>query len=391
MMGSLAPSLTVVVHRDVEVLTRLARPLEEMERATRTPVTARGTWLLCWLRAHPEVQPLVVTVHADRRVVAAAVLACRRRGAYLEVRPAGAGNSDEIRLPASNAAAADALAHGVVDALGDLGRPWRVVLRDLPQDDPVVARLHELLPYSKVVPGDVSPRLALGPARDLRSYVSRNRHQQSRRLHNRLLADGHRLEVQHLRTPSEIEAVMPAVLEVHRARDLQVRGATDLDRPEDQRFFEVVVYTHAARGEVCLTILRAGPTLVAYVLCFVDDDVWRMWNCRFDPEWSRYGPGRLSHEASLEAALAAGATTYDWMRGQEGYKDGLSDHSVRMVDLHAASGAVMWTALQVAAWGRSVLRGLRASSPVGRSGWELLVRSSRPAGHMSSGRQTPSR
>lgn len=365
-------ALTVEVHVGVDALDRLGPRLDALLAATGAPVTARRAWLSSWFCAHREWCPLVVTVDRGPEVLAAAVLARRRGRAVDEVRAAGAGASDEVRLPARDADSARLLAQGVADALHDLRRPWRLLLRDLPPQDRAAQELLRALPHAATSPGDVSPRLALGPARDLRGYVSRNHHQQSRRLRNRLARDGHDLQVDQLGTPAEVAAVLPEVVAVCRARDHQLRRHSRLDGGPDLDFFLDVVTAHAARGEVALTALRVDGALAAYVLCFRDGPTWRMWNCRFHPTWAPYGLGRLSHDASLAAALEAGCLTYDWMRGDEAYKDGLSDHVHRAEDLFAASSLALWA---VDEGRRRLYRGLRAAkdaSPATRQAWERL-------------------
>jgi hypothetical protein len=103
-----------------------------------------------------------------------------------------------------------------------------------------------------------------------------------------------------------------------------------------------VILEHAARGQVELTTLRLRGELAAYVLCFLDGGAYRMWNCRLAPAWSRYGAGRIANDAALERALAdAGATEFDWMRGAEPYKLGLSNHVEHALDLRAWSSPAL--------------------------------------------------
>jgi CelD/BcsL family acetyltransferase involved in cellulose biosynthesis len=369
-----APSSTVIhhVHHGDAALRVLGPALDALHEATGSPVTARRPWVETWLEAHSGWSPLAVTVTRGDALTAAALLVRQRRAAYDDVRAAGFGASDEVRLPASDVAAAHRLAVGMAQALADLGRPWRLSLRDVPQRDPVVGCLEHELSHVVVVPGDVSPRLTLGEAREVRSYVSRNHHQQTRRLQNRISRDGHSLQVQHLRDPAGVDAVLPEVVRVCQERDHELRRFSNLDRDPGRAFFIETVRRHAARGEVELTTLRLDEQLAAYVLCFRDGTAWRMWNCRFAPDWGRYGPGRLSHDASLQAALDTGCTLYDWMRGDEAYKDALSDHVHQVADLHAASHLALWSGLESARRARVGLRDLKNRYPAASRTWEQL-------------------
>jgi CelD/BcsL family acetyltransferase involved in cellulose biosynthesis len=255
--------------------------------------------------------------------------------------------------------------------------------------DPVVTRLAELLPHAATAPGDVSPRLSLGKASPLRAYVSRNHHQQARRLRNRLARDGHDLEIRQLEDTLEIAKVLPEVVAVCRARDHQLRRHSGLDSGPGLAFFNDVVAEHAAGGAVALTTLRLDGALAAYVLCFKDGGAWRMWNCRFAPTWAEYGPGRLSHDASLEAAIEQGCTLYDWMRGDENYKYALSDHVYRAADMFAASNALVWAACEFPRRTRAALRDAKNGSTAATWAWGCLRRLQQTLLHPPGTRSAP--
>lgn len=329
------------------VLDRLGADLDEIHAATATPVTARRPWLSTWVRCNPEVEPLALVVRgAQGRIDAVALLGRRARRSFTEFVALGHGCSDQVRLPARDAASADLLARAVSAHLRAVPGRWRLVVRHLPGGDPVAARIAAELPCAKVVPGDVSPALRFGPSRSLRSHVSRNHHQQVRRMMNRMRRDELFPVIEHLREPAAIAAVLPQVEEVCRRRDIDLRGQSSLDHNGTGAFFRQVILEHALRGEVELTALRLRGELAAYVLCFNDNGSRRMWNCRLSPAWRRYGPGRIANNAALGKALADGrCTEFDWMRGNEPYKSGMSNHVERSQDLLAWSDATLRTIL----------------------------------------------
>jgi CelD/BcsL family acetyltransferase involved in cellulose biosynthesis len=105
-----------------------------------------------------------------------------------------------------------------------------------------------------------------------------------------------------------------------------------------------VVLDHADREEVELTTLRLDGQLAAYVLCFRDGGAYRMWSCRVAPAWLRYGVGRLANNAALEHALSdQDSTAFDWMRGDEGYKQSMANH------IEQAQDVLAWSSLTVRA------------------------------------------
>jgi CelD/BcsL family acetyltransferase involved in cellulose biosynthesis len=90
-----------------------------------------------------------------------------------------------------------------------------------------------------------------------------------------------------------------------------------------------------------------------------------MWNCRFDPHWGKFSPGKLAMDESVANALSSGGKAYDFMRGAEPYKASFANQQAVAVDFHASSGRFLagQTALFLAA--RARVRHLEAAG--GRS------------------------
>jgi CelD/BcsL family acetyltransferase involved in cellulose biosynthesis len=164
-----------------------------------------------------------------------------------------------------------------------------------------------------------------------------------------------------LHTASEIAGVRVEVERIFRARDLDVGRTSAMDKPHSRAFFRSVVSRHAEAGQVRLTCVHIDGRLAAYVLCFLDGDVVRMWNCRFDPELGRYSPGKIAMDASVRHALEEGALAYDFMRGEERYKDGYANHREVAVDLSASSHGAIHAAESLALRAHKRLRVVEAS------------------------------
>lgn len=304
-------------------LAGMAEALDDLHRATQTPVTARRPWLQIWSECYPQYEPVAVVVDGPepQRLDGAALLARRRRGPLTELVAMGHGPSDQSRLPARDAEAAAALADGIATLLGRLPRPWRLRVAQLPVGDPVATKLVEQLSAATLVPGERSPTTEFGPERSLRSYVSKNHHQQVRRMLNRMARDGLEPVVDAHRDPDHLRDLLPEIEEVFRERDHQLGRDSKIDDPHAGPFFRRVVVDAAQRGEAELVTVHLGGELAAYVLSFLDGGAYRMWNCRFHPRFEHYGIGRVANDAALSRALAdADATEFDWMKGEEAYK-----------------------------------------------------------------------
>lgn len=346
-----------------ESLSRIGAELDDLHEAVRTPVTSRRIWLQSWVESYPEYRPTVVGLGATDGTLAAAALLATRGPRQLVM--CGHGPSDAVTMPARDATSAALLAVGLVEELEQRRRPWRLILRHLVPGDVVAPYLARRLAHAALVPGDVSPVLNAQDGASLSSYVTSSHRRGVSRIRNRMTRDGLAPEVQHLGAPSDVLAALPEVERVYRARDESLGRACPLDARSHRDFFRKVVGRHAASGQVCLTTLRLRGRLAAYVLCFLDGDVSRMWNCRFDPPLEKYSPGKLAMDESVSHALNTGCTTYDFMRGAERYKASYANDQVTALDLYASSGPLVAAGNAVFLAARDRMRSAKESGGAG--------------------------
>lgn len=353
------------------LLHDLGGRLDALHAATDTPLTARRTWLQAWVESFPDWQPWAVGLDDDDGGLrGVALFAVKRVGPVDRVVLLGHGPSDMLCLPARGDAAALELGEAVASWLRGRRGPWHLYARHLRATDGAVQALAAHA-RGRLVPGDTSPVLRVQSGSQLDSYVSGKHRRGISRLRNRLARESRLTETTHLHTADEIAAVQVEVERIFRARDLELGRTSAMDRPHARAFFRAVVLRHAEAGQVRLTCLHIDGRLAAYVLCFLDGDVVRMWNCRFDPELGRYSPGKLAMEASVRHALEEGATSYDFMRGEERYKDAYATHREVAVDLSASSHRVIHAAESLVlrvhnSLGVAEASGGRAAGPAGR-------------------------
>ena len=332
------------IFRGHDVLVRLGPQFDELVLAASAPVTARRPWLQAWLQTYSSYEPVIlVVVGPCGRLEAAAPLAVRQRSRNCLITALGHGPSDAALLPARSATAADLLAAGIKEWLESETRNWSLALRHLTAGDLVGKRLPAHIRRTRYEPGAVSPQLHVdaNEAPSLSDYVSSRHTQEVRRRWRRMMKDGMGPAVEQVTRRDEIKKIMPQVEEVFRARDAALHRRCALDDKFQGPFFRTVVETHAMRQEVCLTTLFLNGQLAAYVLCFIDGDTYRMWNCRFDPRFARYSPGMVAMDSSVAHALMAGCRTYDFMRGEEPYKASYANHLERAKDVRAWSGPLL--------------------------------------------------
>lgn len=337
------------------LLDDLGAELDALLATTAPPTTARRPWLDEWVRAFTDFEPWAVVVRDDSDALAGlALLARRRRAGHVEIVPMGYGPSDYVRLHARDDAATEALATALVGALTAIRGPWRLVLSQVPADDPVVMRVANALPHAELRPGDPSPVLRFSKGDVLRGHLSKGFIREARRGREQLEEAGTPPELELVRDSTAIARLFPEIEEVRRRRDRALRRAEEMDSPEWEQFRSRVLARLAALGEVELAVLRVGGTVAAYGIGLLDGSTYQKWEGRFDPAFAACGPGRLLTAAILEHLFEIGEfTVYDYMRGDEAHKLRASN------DLIPAEQLIAWSSARFRALERRA-RSLRA-------------------------------
>src|SRR5205085_2547397 len=108
-----------------------------------------------------------------------------------------------------------------------------------------------------------------------------------------------------------VTALLPELVQVHRERDLQLRGRSLLDVPLERRFYETVVRGHADHFE--LLTVRLGGDLAAYDLCLRDGARLFVYDNRMRPRFSSFAPGLLANTETVRRAVTDPTIDFiDW-------------------------------------------------------------------------------
>jgi CelD/BcsL family acetyltransferase involved in cellulose biosynthesis len=341
-------------------LDAIGPELDALFAATAPPTTARRPWLDAWVGAFTEFEPWVVVARNESgALTGAALLARRRRAGHLEIVPMGYGPSDYVRLLAVDDAGAEALSIAVARALDSIRRPWRLVVPQLPVDDPVARRLEQALPAAEVVAGDPSPVLHFSQGPELGAYVARKVVREIERARERLEATGADITFDWVRDPDSIVTLLPELEAVRTRRDRELGRGQEMERPAWHEFTETMLTGLGDRGEVEVAVMRVDGTCAAYEIGLLDGAVYRNWERRFDPAWATSSPGKILGVALITRLLTDGEfDEYDYMRGDEPYKIRLSN------DLVPATKLLAWSSPRLRRWEQ---RARRLRSAVRRS------------------------
>lgn len=359
-----------------EVLRSLASRLDDLHEATDAPLTARRPWLQVWADVHPDRSVLAVLAEAGGgRLEGAALLAARRRGRLLDVTALGDGVSDYARLPVRGPEVAAPLARGVVDALDAEGRPWQLRLDRLPVGDPVSREIAASVRWSRFLPGEGAPRIVFGADRAPSAAMGRKAWKSDRNGWNRLARAGVTMAVECTGDPERIVQLLPSLGRIRDIRDREVHGASSLQDPSARRFWEGVILALAREGRAEALVVHLDGAAAAYTLSFWDGRVCRVWDGRFDPAWSQYGPGRLSDMMVLRRALARPEIgEFDWMQGMEDYKLRMSTRVEEVETLLAWSSWGVRAMLGTRPVLRAGLKRIKDRSPTLERAWRSAKR-----------------
>lgn len=352
-------SVTVRHLRGPSVFSEAGSGFDDLAQRQRLPVTARRRWLQAWIESHPQWEPWLVLLEDGDATLAAAPLAQRRRGPLLEVVMLGHGPSDDVRLTAETPELVDRLAREI-DAALRATRLWRLRLRQLPVDSLVAEALLTLLPASKKLPGQHMPQIEVTDP-EPGHYLSRNARKGLTRSRNKISKRGLESQVEVTTDPDGVAALLPELMRVHRERDLAVGRRPDHDDPSAKAFYQKVITSHAAAGEVEVLSLRLGGDLAAYECGFRDGRALRIWDGRLAPRWADVSAGRLISVENLRHVVTSpDYDLLDLMRGEEDDKLRMATRTVPMANYYA--------------WSSPVLQRLDETSQAGATGAREAIR-----------------
>lgn len=287
-------------------------------------------WLSTWWKHFGQDKKLlVILVKESDRVVGIAPLMIesipRIRGLmpHRTIRFLGEGPSDY----------ADFIINGdrgqviglILDHLQKISNRWdEIDLAEIREDSPNVATLmDEALERNlkpQIIPGVNSCYLPLD--QDWGTYFSSlgKRHKAAiNRTIRKATREKGDLEFVRKHPSEDLDYLMNKIGEIHRQRS-QVKGRNSLFETKEA-FVREIVSSFAEQGQTDLSILKIGGKVAAYSLGFDYQKVVYIWNVAFDPAYKSFAPGLLTFRFLIEDCMNNGYQEFDFMRGEEPYKE----------------------------------------------------------------------
>lgn len=341
------PGLDVEFVDRAERLETLAAEIDALMARTGAPASSSWPALRAGLAHLPDARVWGVIVRRGDAAVGAALFTLQHRVGLWVLRSM-TQDDQEGWLAAVDDVAADALGQAVAAGLRALHLPWRMELRMMPADDPVLASLTKALPSSRLQPVTSVARLACDAAAPLASCLSYNTRVAVARARKRITAAGLSLGIQWTRESEQIEAALDEVIDLRCRRDVQLRGSALLDDPRMRALFEDTVRGHAAAGRARLLTLRLDGALAAFAVCFEASGRLHVNSNMAAPDWLDYSPGTIANAEVVAAAHRdPRVRDVDWGPGLQRYK--LSGDKVQVDQLvnflawSSASCRLAWT------------------------------------------------
>ncbi len=327
-------------------LGHCASALDALHRQRATPISGSRLWLESWTRAYcPPWEPWVLVIAGGRGPVAIAPLARRRVAGMVQITSLGGPSPDHSPVVAADEPAAHELAEAITRDLDAMRRPWSLHLPQIEQGDPLLDALAARLPHHLVAAGSDRPRLRIRE-RNARGYLSRNIRSSAARHRNLIARHGRQLDVAWEEDRGTVLGHLDEIIDVHRQRDLDLRGATTLDDPHVDHFYRQVLTDH--EPQLRLLTVRIDGALAAYTLCLRRDRELFVYDNRMNPALAAYAPGLLATvETVVHTMTDDTLDLVDWGAGRQRFKLGCANEVESMTRFTAWSSRTVQRTLDL--------------------------------------------
>jgi len=300
-------------------------------------------WQLAWLDTYGVMhRPFVLVARKGGELVGLWPLALRRRGPFRVLEPIGAGRSDWLDIPVRTDSRAAVLA-AFCRLLAEERPRWDLLdLRDVLAESPTIPTLAACVAQGPLrlrrQSRTVAPYLAIQGNWDsyLGSRSANFRSSLRRRMRKAREATGG-LAVARL-AACEAGGAIELLGEVERRSWKAREGTRKLTTTTGREFYRRFCTAFAARGLLQVWTATLQGTTVGYLVLFVHGGKCYYYNGAYAEEVAELSPGTLLHAAAIEDAFGAGLREYDFLSGDEPYKDRWSTHKREIHHLALYSG-----------------------------------------------------
>lgn len=309
------------VWEEVDAIDRLREPWQRLyEECPDAPIFLSWEWVSTWWNHfHGGRTPHIVTLmNADGLVALAPLMKSEGAAPILSFieRDETTDYADMLAPPALRGGAAASLVAYLQEACA---ADCHARLEPVPEESALLAAVRDR-PHAGFVGELIQPCPTVALAESWEAHLAtlskKDRHELRRKLRRAETAG----EISHevATTPEALNAPLKEFYRLHQSSS-DPKKAQFLE-PQLQAFFTNAARTLAARGWLRLSTLRLNDAAIASLLSFVRGATVSLYNSGLDPEYRWLSPGIVIIAYEMQAAIAAGHTTYDFLRGDEHYK-----------------------------------------------------------------------
>lgn len=309
--------MRVSVLTSLDELVDVAGHWKELADVCGGRATTQPFWCLPWWRRLGQGVPLVVTVHADGRLVALGPLHERRMAGLRVVRFLGhnlGAVSEVLAAPGFEASASQVWAC----LLG--GRRRYLQLAECRADCAALIGLREASPRAVIEPSNACRTLCVPDS--VEAYLAerpKGLRRSLRRADERLDDEGCSHSVEVVAEPGRVAEVLSELVGVCDDAESQ-RPRQNLLAGAWAPFTTDLLETAAAAGRLRLFVGRIDGSPVSFDLGLLSGGRLELWLGRYSPAWARFSPGHLSMRAVLHHAVETGVAEVDLGLGDDQYK-----------------------------------------------------------------------
>lgn len=136
-------------------------------------------------------------------------------------------------------------------------------------------------------------------------------------------------------TPEEVRRVMGALIQLHQARWLQQGFLGSFSNQEFIDFHCTMAQKALRSNMLRLYYLQVNDEIIAVYYCYRIADSVQFYLGGFDERYSKYSPGILINAFAIEQSILEGAKHFDFLEGEERYKQHWMTHSRENLVLRA--------------------------------------------------------
>jgi CelD/BcsL family acetyltransferase involved in cellulose biosynthesis len=260
-----------------------------------------------------------IRLEAAGELIGMAPLTVEREFGWQRLRPLMSGNSDH-EAPIFSPHPEKGV-QCLLDTLKE-DREWDCFsIWNLPEDDPHFKPLLEADGWNRVVEkGQSIPRLDLSAGfEQVWETVAKNIRQQSERRYRKLGKLG-QLTLHRFCNIREIQVGLNTLFEIHIRRWRLLGGRSIFEASAKREFFKALAAALHGAGTLEFSELRLADKTVAMHFGFICGKKLFWYVPTFDPEFSRFSPGRLLLINLIRSACERGLREFDFLVGEEKYK-----------------------------------------------------------------------